>query len=513
MGEKYDVLVLGAGIAGLSAAALLAQKGYSVLVLEKNDYVGGYINSFQRGEYKFESTVHTFYEGHPGGTVKRVLKQLDLDHVVKIEPLEITDRIIFPDFQIELRRDREELITEIGNLFPAERENIRSFFDQLFDTVATLTKVYIDKFIKMRNLDLAQYLNFEKIVFKKVFMEQAQQINADQLIIDLLNETFKDDKLKAIILALPPLPRSILLSTSNIWALNIAGLYRIDGGIEVLSESLLSSLKGFGGKTLLNKTVEKILLSDDGSKVLGVKCSDGDEFYSDLIIAANNVHDVFGQMIEERFVPLEYKEKLNGEIMVSNFIVYIGLKTALANYNFQGENVYYYPDYDINKAYEDIYNGIFPKNNGIMIVTNSAVDPSFAPKGSSTLIVHAIAPYEHFAKLKNDQKAYQDEKERITNYILSLVRNIIPDLDDHLDYVESATPLTLESRTANRNGSIMGWSVTSQQLIPQFDSYKTEIGGLYLCGQWVYPGGGIPLCLLSGLTVKDLILKEKDNRS
>lgn len=505
--QKEDAIIIGAGIAGLALGAVLGQKGIKPRVIEKNGFVGGYISAFKKAGFTFETTVHTFYEGDAAGIVSRYLKQVGLQKKIKVEALLPSDTLLFPDFKIDLKCSIPELVKDLSEIFPAESAAIAKYFDMLLEINQELIKVFNRRVLNSRHMNLDEYFEYEETTFKEDFFQAIEKTDGAKLATEVVDEMFTDQRLKALLLSLPPLPNSTLMAASSIWILNLHGLYRAEGGVQKFSNELHSLIKDFGGNVDVNTEIVQVLLNDAKDTVIGVETADGKKIYSDLVISAIDVHQLFSKMIDSPLAA-PYQKKLQSEVLESNFVLYVGVDADLSDRGYKGQNIYCFDDYNVDDTFLSIEKGEVPEKIPILIATNGVVDKSFAPEGKTGLVVHSVLPFKFFSEMDRSSPEYAEVKERLTEKLMETVYRYMPEIKGKVIFTEAASPLTLQRYTGNEDGSLMGWAVTQENLLPPFNSYKTAIHGLYLTGQWVYPGGGIPLCMLSALEVLNIFKRE-----
>ncbi|NNL14714.1 MAG: NAD(P)-binding protein, partial [Acidimicrobiia bacterium] len=127
--ERRDVIVIGAGLAGLSAAAHLATEGHRPLVLEHHAVPGGFAHEFTRRGFRFEVALHALDGAGPGGWLYGMLKPLGVLDRITLQRLEPLYRLRLPDFEVTAHADVNEYRQELVDLFPGEAEGITGFLD------------------------------------------------------------------------------------------------------------------------------------------------------------------------------------------------------------------------------------------------------------------------------------------------------------------------------------------------------------------------------------------------
>jgi prolycopene isomerase len=137
---------------------------------------------------------------------------------------------------------------------------------------------------------------------------------------------------------------------------------------------------------------------------------------------------------------------------------------------------------------------------------DSIKNPMLAPIGKHTLAVAAFAPYELFTDGGNTNPHYTEIKEEIAQKIIGITEKVIPGLSSHIIVRDASTPLTYERKTLNTHGATMGWYLSAKEL-SKIRSQKTPIANLYQAGHWTFPGGGIPMVIISGINAAKLVLK------
>ncbi len=474
--EEYDVVVIGAGIGGLTCAAYLAKRGMRVKVLEQHYAPGGCCTSFSRKGFRFDAGVLHLTGGKESGAFQRVLSALEMEG--ELEFKEQSQRFIFPDLSLDSSRDVEYLPEKLKEMFPQEAEGITGLFN-------TIRSIYEDiKRLPTLSPLLAEYK-------EKSFQE-------------LVDDYVKDTKLKALVSAnwhlWHPMWRNSAIDYAALLITEpLRGYFYPIGGVQAIPDAFVRALERYGGDIEFKTFIDKIILQE--GKAVGIETRGGKRIRAAHVVSNVAARSTFFNLIGEENLPPDLVASLNRlEISLSAFYVYLGVDIDPRSAGIDAPETLVYETYDNTKDWELLLEGeVSIPCFGIAIPT--FVDPSLAPRGKHIVIIMTMAPY-HLAG-----KSWREEKKRVTEKLIAKAEKLIPGLSQHILVQDSATPLTYERYTLNSLGAAMGWAFSPQMFLRRLDQ-KTPIPNLYLAGHWTMPGGGVPAAALSGLRAARLILDE-----
>jgi prolycopene isomerase len=204
----------------------------------------------------------------------------------------------------------------------------------------------------------------------------------------------------------------------------------------------------------------------------------------------------FEELIGREHVPANVLRRLDRlKPSISAFIVFGATSLDLSRFEL-GHETFVHRRWDHSQSHRDALAGI---PGGMWITTPSALDPSLAPPGVSIVTITSLMAYDI-------GEPWEQARSRYTELLLDEAERVIPGLREHLIYVESATPQSIESLTGAHRGAIYGWDLTLQQLLTKRLRQKTPIGGLYLAGHWTEHGASCLRVLLSGASAAQKIL-------
>ena len=500
MGTTYDAVIIGAGMGGLSCGLLLAKEGLKVLICEQSPKAGGYCVNFERKGFTFAPAVHYLNEFGPHGQMVEAFQTLGLSPDIEFCQQNPQRRIITPYFCLTLSTDIDQFERDLAHLFPKERLSINAYIGELKRLVKSIEG------LPLRSLEV--------ISLKERFQLLHKVLKAPQLLRyrgktgqEVLDSLFNDPLLKYLLSFGARKGSSILHCASPIiWAIKGNCYYIKDQGVEVLPQLLLKCYQGYGGEISCNTLVKKIVI--ENRKARGIQVAEGEEIRSRYVISNGDGHATFQNLIGNHLLPNRFVRKLREkEVSAPIFTLYLGIDLDLQQMGFDGALVHYYPAIAKNPWAEKDVGRFDITKEKMAIRMDSIKNPMLAPTGAHTVAIAAFTPYELFTDGVNTSPHYTEIKEEIAQKILGVTEQVIPDLSSHIMVRDASTPLTYERATLNTQGATMGWYLSAREF-SRIRSQKTPIANLYQAGHWTFPGGGIPMVILSGINAAKLVLKD-----
>jgi len=510
MSEPYDVAVIGAGGGGLAAAARLAKAGKKVLVLEQHSKVGGYMTSFQRGDYTFEVSLHAM-DGldDPGGMNRAAFRALGILDKVKPIKLDPMYRSVYPDFTLDVPADAGAYQELLKEKFPAEAKGI----DELFENQRTINRA-MQALIGLTGEERGKSLS--TILFHPwIFWPVIKYWNAT--LSEMLDDFIHDQKLIAVFTQLSGFAgaepnRLSAIFFSVLWnSYHLGGYYYFVGGSQSVSNALAEVIQENGGEIKLNTLVTKIVI--EGRKAVAVQTKDGSEYRCRFVVSNANAPDTFFKLIGKEYLPADYVQKLESlKIGLSAFQVFIGVDHDYRDLFPKSHDLMLNVTYDQAENF-GYYDRGEPEKAPFAIVNYSVVDPTAAPAGKNVICLTSIMPYDWQDGWheKESYAQYKALKEEVAWALIRRAEAFLPDLSSHIEVMEVGSPRTMEHYTLNPKGTIFGWDNTPEQSMMNRLPQETPIENLYLAGAWTFPGGGQSAVLSSGLMAAQKIL-DKDHK-
>ena len=509
---KYDCIIIGAGLSGLTAASLLAKRGLSVAVCEHASKPGGTCGIFKR-QIDGKSAVFDqgssmlFGFGKQGFNAHRFLFNCleEPFHVMRHEHLYAVNydgkRIFFPD-------SIENFIKELSAAFPKQSINIRRFYTDMTD----LYNKVISETPNYTTPDETDPVTGIKSILKHpiAYMKFLSYLNisADKLLRSYFTD---DDILKffdkltstycyATVKEAPAILASVMFIDNH-----IGGSWYPAGSTLFLPGILEKVIEENGGHMYYDTTVKKLKFScrDRSSNKIfrpsasGVILENDDILLSDNVIFSGTVWDLYSKLLPDEMLTEEMDSWASSqEPTYSSLVMY-----ALVDRDIIPEDTC---------AVEMLASapGLIDENE-ITVYIPSIDDQTLCDNDSHIII--AIGP--SFAKWHTasgvfDEKHYEEQKQHETDHITELLENRFPGIRKHIRYTELATPFTIERYTMKKGGAAAGPKQKLGQHMLRRQSIKTAWRGLYCCGESTTMGTGTPTVTVSGIAAANAILKK-----
>lgn len=482
---SYDVVVIGAGLAGLTASAVLAKAGRSVLLVEEQEHLGGYAHAFRRGSYLIDPACH--FTADPT-LLRSILQHLELTDTVEPIMLPSFFTARFPEHVVHAPIGFENLIEEYVRLWPQEEKAIRDFF-------ALCAEVHESAHRLPPRLTLAQLDEAAK-QHPALFRYEKATYN------EVLDEYFESPILKSLCSGAwpyvgPPPSQMSFLTMAQVFLLHSDGTIYIRGAFQALVEGLERACKREGGEVRTSTHVSRILVED--GTVRGVVFEGGEEVRAEEVIAAGDARRAFKELVGYENLPKGFVRKVERMTpSLSAFSIYGSTKADITQYDV-GHEVFLYLTYDHDETYRAMLSG---HPGGLWMNVPSLADPSVAPPGEHVVSLTALVPYDI-------GKPWEQERERFADELLEAFTHLVPDLRDHLEILGTATPETLERYAGNLHGATYGWANIPSQTASRRLSRVTPVQGMYLAGHWTQPGTGSLRSLVSGLHCAFLMMAQR----
>ncbi|MCE3039093.1 phytoene desaturase family protein [Helicobacter anatolicus] len=508
--QKYDAIIIGSGLGGLSSGATLAKAGKKVLVLEQHSLVGGCATCFKRKGMLVDAGLHEMDFGSEKRDIKHVVfKNLGLDKRLELITLPSAWSII------EQNRPNEVLTIPHGytkealiKAFPHEKEGIKKYFKKIAFQSFLVRKFPFDmKFLDFFFAPLTTLIFFAYNMF------------SNKSVGEVLNSCIKDSKLKRIL--------NINISYYHhnpfkfIWSYHAIaqsnyynrGVY-IKGGSQKLSDSLSEIIRENGGEVLINADVVEILhefRSAKGVRYINKKSGEEKKIFADVIIANCDPHIVYTKLLN-----LSVNEYRKDFKLTQDFLLTTSLVSLYMIFDKNLSEIYPNMDYSTFLVDEKYFHQSFDEKNtdsanipienrDFAFVNYSKINSGLSDRSDRYLGVGAV--YSYYEEWENlDKEAYRAKKEELQNALVKRLERVYPGIMQYCIHIELATPKTIERYTRTRKGAIYGYDQDREGFIGRERFKSKSIKNLYFASAFGFPGGGFTGAILGGYRTAKKIL-------
>ena len=515
--DYYDVIIIGAGISGLTSSALLSKAGLKCCVIEMDKKVGGYMAGFDRQGFRFDTAIHWLNNCGEDGWVNKIFKVIGDDFPISKAQKHIR-RFISNDFNYLVTNHPDELKEQWLKEFPDDTKGINNFFKDA-KRISKSFESYINLSRTMDTMGLFEKARYgvKMLKFAIPFIPHLKYTDDDG-IKKGLDKYFKNDKLKRVFSSEPDL-LSCLIPIA--WAYSNNFQTPPKGGSQAFPEWLAHSSRELSADIISNTKAIEILTENKTAK--GVKVHHKGEIIeikSKYVVAASDAEQLFEKLLAPELIPEKNKRSLkNAKIYSSAFTVSIGIDCPPEELGLGEENVFLF-DKDVSR--KELGDGD-PKKSGIHILASSVRDHSLAPtnKGTITLFIPAwLKSFDNWECEVNETgnyirtKAYKDLKKKNALILINRIeKELIPNFKKHILFFESATPITHLRYTGNKDGTMMGQKPGKENMNNKVASYSTPVENLYQSGHWADLGGGIFIAMKSAVNTSLMILQKEKKES
>lgn len=493
---KQSAIIIGGGIGGLATSILLAKKGYSVTLVEKNEKLGGRANIFEADGFRFDMgpswylmpDVFEHFFKLIGEPVEKHLELIRLDPSYRIHFRDTGDTV---DMRSDVAKD-----SEVFEKFePGSSQQLQLYLDK--------SKYQYDiaiKYFMYKNYDsIFDFMNLRTMV-------EGRRLHVFEKMHDYVARYFKTDIIQKIMeyqlvfLGSSPYNTPALYNIMSHIDFNM-GVYYPRGGIYSLIESLVAIAKKNGVTFVTGDAVQTIQVS--GKQATGVKLESGQEIHAEVVVSNADIHHTDTELLPES--SREYSEAYwsSRTLAPSAFIMYLGLKKrvpGLVHHNlaFGG---------DWKKGFAEIFDDPqWPSDPSYYVCCPSKTDDSVAPKKRENLFVLVPVSPELDMSIKKT-KQYR-------NKVLDLLERDfdIKDIRSQIAYERVYTSTDFAHDYNAFGGSALGLAHTIKQTaIFRPNNVSKKVKNLYYAGAGTNPGIGMPICLISAELAYKRIIGDKSD--
>lgn len=498
---KKKVIVVGAGVAGLTSAIRLQHAGYEVEIYEKEALPGGKMNRIEMEGYQFDlgPTIVMMPE------LYREIFELcgrDPDDYIPMEQLDPMYRVYFSD-QLGHPYDVSSELTKLTKMLETiSEEDVEGFFHYLYE----INK----RFLVAKNHILQRPFRKQRDFYNWPMLKKALKLKTFDTADQFISQYIKSRQLKQMIsfqtlyIGISPFKSPSFYSMIPMIQF-LYGVWFIKGGMYTMAQSLVRLFEELGGKIHCNQVVQEIVVHNQ--RAIGIKVDDK-QVDADYVMCNADFPYAVKHLVKDHKAKGKYTDKKidSMQYSCSCFLLYLGLNKKYGDDDQVHSFVF---SEDLDKNLQDIFAGNKLEHGSFYVYMASKMDPSMAPAGKDGMYI--LMPVSNVAT-----STYDWDEQTIAAYRRQILTNLqkIPgfeQLEQDIVVETCMTPVDFERRFHAYNGATFGLSpnlLQSNHFRPQSKSNTCE--NLYYTGSSTHPGAGVPIVMLSAkIAAQELMLDDR----
>ena len=488
-----SIIIIGAGIAGLSAGCYLQMNGYKTRIFEMHTLPGGVCTAWQRKGYTIDGCMHWLGGSSPASGMYPIWQELgviqnhtffDHDEFLRVEGKD--------GRYLALYTDPDRLEQHMLEIAPEDSAAIKELTAALrkmkgFDLPVGKAPELEGPLDKLKTgLRFLPYLGVLNKYRKATVNEFAAR----------LKNPFLREALMVTVGDVEVFPMLGLFMPMTFVNAKAAG-YPLGGSLE-FAKTIEQRYLGLGGEVDYGARVEKVLVEND--RAVGIRLADGTEHQADRVVSAADGHSTIFDMLEARHV----NETIEGyyrdlPLYPPMLLVSFGVARTFDDPPPSVGGVHLPLDEPLTIA------GKEHRNLNLYIYNH---DPSLAPAGKTVVKFILMTDYDYWENLYEDRERYRAEKERIADMLQGVLEKRFPGASELVEMRDVATPMTWVRYTANWRASYEGWMMSMDSWNLRMSKTLPGLSNFYMVGQWVEPGGGLPPAAYSGRNLTQILCKQ-----
>ena len=500
MAERVDAVVIGGGLGGLAAGAMLAGHGRKVVVLEQHTVPGGYAQCFQRGPYRFDVSLHALNGLAPGGGMDHLYRDLGIWDRLRLHRLDPLYQLRLPDREVTAHADWYRYESELIGHFPAEATGIRAYLDEAFAAYRDVRRMEEDQAAGRMPAPADFPACYPALT--RISGETWEQ---------MMSRHVADARVRSVLAALwgyfglPPSRCAALTAAVGTAGYHEHGGWYPEGGSGALSNALAQVLRERGGEIRCGVLATGIQLSHE--RAVAVTTSDGQRLEAEVFISNASAPATMLEMVGRDHLPGDYAAQVASPVpSYTIFNVYLGLNRDVFAEQRLAHELFYRGSFTTEECQAAARRGDWRKA-AVGITDYTQVDPGCAPPGHAAVVLATVASWDHEDTWGtggdltdyHQRPGYLQVKKQMADGLIARADAAVPGLAGAIEFREASTPLTNFRYTRNPRGAIAGYENTPENSGLGWLPQETPVRNLFLAGAWTNAGGQNP-AIGSGVT-------------
>ncbi|HUJ18123.1 MAG TPA: NAD(P)/FAD-dependent oxidoreductase [Nitrospirota bacterium] len=484
------MVIIGAGIAGLSTGCYARMNGYETTMFEMHTIPGGLCTAWKRKGYTFDISMHNLL-GTKAGPFNQMWRELGALKDQEFFHHQEMGRIEGKGKSLDICADARQLEDQMLALSPEDASLTKEFIRLL--SAKTSMGIMPLKPREMLGLVDKIRLGASFLPLMGLFRKYGQ------MTLQEFAQRFQDPFLRNAVRFFMDSPGWPMLRFPLV---GLAGYLNAFsevgvpiGGSQKMIFKIADLYRELGGSIFYKSRVTDVIV--ENGRALGVRLEDGTEHPADIVVWAGDGHALIFDILKGRYLDQQIKGMYTHWIPVLPLVhVAIGVRRDVSK---EPHRTIFELDKPITIAGEE---------HKWMCCQNHCCDPTMAPRGKSVVEVWYATRYDYWERLEQDRAAYDAEKKRIAEATIAELDKRWPGFASQVEVVDVPTPATYVRYTGNWKASPDGWYITPDNMKQTFLRTLPRLSGLYMVGQWTAPFTGAAIAALSGRQLIQLLCKQ-----
>jgi len=509
LSDRWDAIVIGSGIGGLSVAATMAKlAGKRVLVLERHYTAGGFTHTFRRPGYEWDVGVHYIGDvSHPRASARRIFDFITDGTLQWADMGDVYDRIIVGESSYDFVKGLDQFRAQMHEYFPREEDSINEYLEKVIATAKRARLFFAEKAMPPFISTLFGGMMRRPIVKEalRTTRDVLEEITQNQELIAVLTGQFGD-------YGLVPAKSSFFIHALVVSHYLRGAAYPV-GGSARIAESILPVIESAGGEVVTNAEVAEILIED--ARAIGVKLVDGRELRAPTVISDAGAINTFAHLLPKKAAKSAgFPDKVESiGSSIAHLSLYVGLHGSTSELQLEKTNLWIYRDHKHEENFERFQADLNAPLPVVYLSFPSAKDPDFDRRypGHSTIEAVTLGPYEAFkawedTSWKKRGAEYDELKASLSERLIETLYKHAPATRGKVEIAELSTPLSTRNFAAHSAGEIYGLQHTPLRFDQRWLRPRTPFKGLYLTGADV-ASAGVVGAMMGGMLCSSAVLQ------
>lgn len=490
------VIIIGAGIAGLTCGVYTQINGFETQILELHSISGGECTGWDRGGYHFDGCIQWMMGTKEGVPLHQVWNDTGaLDDSVRIINHEIYTRYEDALGMVNVYTNADQFEQELLRVAPEDKKEIK-------DLINGIRKMGAFTMPVEKPMDQMNGADGIKFAFKnRSLMGSIMKYN--KMSVKELAERFKSQLLRNMLQSMLSEQYSSMALVSMFGGMNAGDCGYPEGGSRAVAERMEKKFVSLGGEIQYGARVDKILVK--GGTAVGVRLTDGNELYADEVISCADGYATLMHMLEDKYTPDQYRNLFDHPDKyptVTSSLVFMGIDAEVLT-DCRGLTIRREKPVSLNGLESDHLDYI-----------SYAFDRNMSPEGKTVVCCYYEANFEYWNRLYQDKEQYKKEKKRLEEDAVTGFLKRFPELAGKIEITDVVTPMTYVRYCNAWRGAWMTWVKSSKGVPRCFSGILPGLNNFMMAGMWTLPPGGLPgagaagkfaaqrLCMQNGIAFK-----------